>query len=142
MSRAVKPSLTEDVHRQKSEKPRKVSATNKKRNNLPVIPAVPVYCICRLPNTGEPMIECDKCNEWYHFRCVGMSAEHAARLSQYVCVRCEATEKGKRPEDNAKKRKRAEEENEKNIALSQVNNSINIIVVPVKSRSSRQKMDQ
>ena len=26
-----------------------------------------VYCLCCLPNTGDSMIQCFKCSEWFHF---------------------------------------------------------------------------
>ena len=29
-----------------------------------------IYCLCRLPDTGDKMICCSKCTEWYHFTCV------------------------------------------------------------------------
>ena len=32
-----------------------------------------VYCVCRLPDNGERMICCDKCEEWYHFKCVDVT---------------------------------------------------------------------
>ena len=29
-----------------------------------------VYCLCRLPNSGDNMVCCNSCSEWYHFTCV------------------------------------------------------------------------
>ena len=29
-----------------------------------------VYCICRSPYTGEKMVCCDKCKQWYHTECI------------------------------------------------------------------------
>jgi hypothetical protein len=44
--------------------------------NEPVVPAPVIaeeaeklYCICRIPNGHPPMIKCDSCEEWFHFRC-------------------------------------------------------------------------
>ena len=29
-----------------------------------------VYCICRQPDDGEGMVQCDECGEWLHFACI------------------------------------------------------------------------
>jgi hypothetical protein len=29
-----------------------------------------LYCVCRKPYTGEFMIKCEECKEWYHGKCV------------------------------------------------------------------------
>jgi len=29
-----------------------------------------LYCVCRKPYTGEFMIRCEECKEWYHGKCV------------------------------------------------------------------------
>ena len=32
-----------------------------------------LFCICKQPDDGlRPMIECDLCNDWYHFSCVNI----------------------------------------------------------------------
>jgi hypothetical protein len=31
-----------------------------------------LYCICRSADETRQMIECEKCNEWFHFDCVGV----------------------------------------------------------------------
>jgi COMPASS component SPP1 len=36
--------------------------------------AIKLYCLCRSPENGENMIGCDKCDEWFHFNCVGIDA--------------------------------------------------------------------
>lgn len=34
-----------------------------------------LYCLCRtLPDEGSAMIQCDSCEEWFHFECVGRQA--------------------------------------------------------------------
>ena len=32
--------------------------------------SINVYCSCRLPDTGDRMLQCDSCQRWYHFTCV------------------------------------------------------------------------
>ena len=72
-----------------------------------------VYCVCRLPNTGEAMICCEECDEWYHFRCIGMTAAEAARTEHYVCASCKKIEANKRSagakDVDGKKRRRDED---------------------------------
>ncbi|KIJ65580.1 hypothetical protein HYDPIDRAFT_88457 [Hydnomerulius pinastri MD-312] len=46
------------------------------------------YCLCNQPDDGSPMVCCSACNEWYHFRCVKLSAEEASELEVYVCPLC------------------------------------------------------
>lgn len=49
------------------------------------------YCLCRGPDDGSPMICCDKCNEWYHIRCIQISARLARSLEKYFCPKCDET---------------------------------------------------
>ena len=39
---------------------------------------IDVYCICRQPEV-KPMIGCDKCSDWYHTKCVGVT-DHMLKL--------------------------------------------------------------
>ena len=49
-----------------------------------------LYCTCRGPYTGEFMISCDRCSEWYHGRCVGISPQEAEEWENqdYICSGC------------------------------------------------------
>jgi len=48
-----------------------------------------IYCICRRPYDGAlPMLQCDSCSEWYHLRCVGVSAQQADQTPKYDCPLC------------------------------------------------------
>ncbi|KAK4054468.1 Transcription factor bye1 [Microbotryomycetes sp. JL201] len=48
-----------------------------------------LYCICLGPDTGEqPMIQCEACDNWFHFGCIGMDKERAKRIESYVCDVC------------------------------------------------------
>ncbi|CAC5411457.1 BPTF [Mytilus coruscus] len=55
-----------------------------------------LYCTCRGPYTGEFMISCDRCSEWYHGRCVGISPQEAEEWENqdYICSGCK-TQKSK-----------------------------------------------
>lgn len=35
---------------------------------------VKVYCSCQMPEAYGDMIQCDKCEHWYHIQCVGLSS--------------------------------------------------------------------
>ncbi|KAF9172453.1 hypothetical protein BGX21_005721 [Mortierella sp. AD011] len=49
-----------------------------------------VYCICRGPYDGvEFMIACDRCEEWFHGRCIGMKPQEAKKSSHYYCDTCQ-----------------------------------------------------
>ena len=47
-----------------------------------------VYCICRKPQNRQPMISCDYCPEWYHYKCIGMTESRARALKEYKCEAC------------------------------------------------------
>ncbi|CAG8555148.1 11569_t:CDS:2, partial [Scutellospora calospora] len=46
------------------------------------------YCFCRRPDNFKTMIECDKCHEWYHCECFGMSDDEANSLDTWTCSMC------------------------------------------------------
>ena len=43
-----------------------------------------VFCICRLPDDGNTMIQCMICEEWFHARCVSVLDEHI----DWYCQSC------------------------------------------------------
>lgn len=51
-----------------------------------------LWCICQKPSTGQFMIMCDECYDWYHGDCVGLTREEAKALKKnedrYVCPFC------------------------------------------------------
>ena len=49
-------------------------------------------CICRGPDTGETMIGCDYCKDWFHLTCVDLSPEEAEELDLYKCPNCQLVE--------------------------------------------------
>ncbi|GMG31075.1 unnamed protein product [Ambrosiozyma monospora] len=55
-----------------------------------------VFCLCRKIDDGELMVACDGCDEWYHFRCVGMNTNLKELVNNYYCPFCdELLHKGK-----------------------------------------------
>jgi hypothetical protein len=64
--------------------------------NEPIVPAPVIaeeeeelYCICRMPNDcTRSMIQCDSCEEWFHFRCVGVDESGIDDNFLYVCSKC------------------------------------------------------
>jgi len=51
-----------------------------------------LYCLCRQPFDGDTfMLACDRCEEWYHGDCVGVSEEQADEIGDWVCSACLTT---------------------------------------------------
>jgi transposase InsO family protein len=48
-----------------------------------------LYCLCRRPDSGGFMIQCDLCLEWFHGPCVNVTPAVARRTSKYVCPNCQ-----------------------------------------------------
>lgn len=46
-----------------------------------------VFCICRRPES-DFMIECDRCKEWYHGNCIGITKRKARSIDTYICDGC------------------------------------------------------
>ncbi|XP_065178289.1 lysine-specific demethylase 7B-like [Sycon ciliatum] len=50
-----------------------------------------LYCICRTPySDGVFMIQCDRCEDWFHGSCVGVSEAQSSYIDQYHCPGCTA----------------------------------------------------
>ena len=56
-----------------------------------------IYCICRKPDDGSKMVFCERCEEWYHLKCIqltfGELNEMDRKKQQYVCSGCTTKEK-------------------------------------------------
>jgi len=55
-----------------------------------------LYCFCKKPYLVDPthlMIGCDKCGDWFHLECVGLSKKQAEEIESYVCRTCSAKER-------------------------------------------------
>ncbi|XP_063816886.1 nucleosome-remodeling factor subunit BPTF isoform X2 [Pseudophryne corroboree] len=52
-----------------------------------------LYCICRTPyDDSQFYIGCDRCQNWFHGRCVGILQSEAEHIDEYVCPECQSTE--------------------------------------------------
>lgn len=50
---------------------------------------VAVYCICEMPyNPDDLMVQCDSCKDWFHPKCINISADVAKELNGYICAPC------------------------------------------------------
>ena len=47
-----------------------------------------LYCLCRKPWQGRFMIQCDRCDEWFHGACVNVTPTEALDIDQYTCPNC------------------------------------------------------
>lgn len=49
-----------------------------------------LYCICRQPyDETQFYICCDKCQDWFHGRCVGILQCEAENIDEYICPNCQ-----------------------------------------------------
>ncbi|XP_059196627.1 nucleosome-remodeling factor subunit BPTF-like [Centropristis striata] len=56
-------------------------------------PTEELYCICQTPyDESQFYIGCDRCQNWYHGRCVGILQSEANHIDEYVCPQCQSTE--------------------------------------------------
>lgn len=94
----VPPSLTWKTSHKKQTKLDEVFGISRGKSNckkqskidklFPVVKSKPrreVFCTCRRPEFGF-MIYCEgPCGEWYHGRCVGITASEAKKMDKYFC---------------------------------------------------------
>ncbi|XP_053388273.1 uncharacterized protein LOC128551439 [Mercenaria mercenaria] len=48
-----------------------------------------VYCICNGPDSGQFMVQCDICDEWFHGECVNITEEELGDTDDYICPNCD-----------------------------------------------------
>ncbi|VDI14895.1 Hypothetical predicted protein [Mytilus galloprovincialis] len=55
------------------------------------------YCICNKPYGNKFMICCDRCENWYHGKCIGITRERGKEMAdkeeEYICDGCKEKEK-------------------------------------------------
>ena len=73
--------LSDSKHKPK-EKPKQIEAEDMEEEDEEYICPQ-----CEKPDDGTPMIQCDKCDQWYHWQCVGILTEPKAD-SNWMCTRC------------------------------------------------------
>ncbi|XP_037045345.1 uncharacterized protein LOC119080875 [Bradysia coprophila] len=60
-----------------------------------------LWCICRQPHNNRFMICCDKCEDWFHGKCVNvtkaMGTEMEEQGKEWVCPNCIKKHPGKKP---------------------------------------------
>ncbi|KAK3091634.1 hypothetical protein FSP39_021392 [Pinctada imbricata] len=53
-----------------------------------------LYCLCKTPyDDTQFYIGCDRCQDWFHGRCVGVSQVEADHMDTYICPNCDKKEK-------------------------------------------------
>jgi len=91
--------MVPEVGQKRKDKFFKPPKKKSKRNNIhalqqtakPIISETqsPVYCLCQKSYVeGELMVECGRCGEWYHPRCVGMDEAAVRGLDDFTCALC------------------------------------------------------
>ena len=50
----------------------------------------PTYCICRTSDDSGDMVACDKCDEWFHLRCLKLTV--LPRSKKWYCKKCKKAE--------------------------------------------------
>eukprot|EP01080_Neovahlkampfia_damariscottae_P011505 gene11505-4669_t len=45
------------------------------------------FCICRRKQ-NDNMVECDDCQNWFHFECMNLTASQANEMDKFSCERC------------------------------------------------------
>ena len=54
----------------------------------PRIKLIPVFCVCRLTDTGTKMVQCSSCDEWYHTTCITIPKKYLTSTLLWNCSFC------------------------------------------------------
>ncbi|KAG0502573.1 hypothetical protein HPP92_002645 [Vanilla planifolia] len=58
---------------------------------------VAVFCKCEMPyNPDDLIVQCERCEDWFHPYCVDMSIEQAKKLDHFLCLDCSSDDDVKR----------------------------------------------
>ena len=53
------------------------------------IDTVNIYCVCRLTDDGSQMIQCNRCQEWFHTNCVRVARKYLVHVGlTWLCATC------------------------------------------------------
>lgn len=53
-----------------------------------------LYCLCRTPyDESQFYVGCDRCQDWFHGKCVGISQKEADTMDVYLCPKCQQQDK-------------------------------------------------
>ena len=63
------------------------TATGKRRKSIKKVIDLPVYCICKMPDTHTVYVYCDNCSNEYHPECVGLKGSIHESLA-FLCPNC------------------------------------------------------
>ncbi|KAH3666803.1 hypothetical protein OGAPHI_003252 [Ogataea philodendri] len=47
------------------------------------------YCVCRQKHENGIMIECEQCEQWFHFGCLGLDEKDESEISGFLCPICD-----------------------------------------------------
>lgn len=47
-----------------------------------------LYCFCKQPALTHHMVQCHRCNKWFHGSCVGITRHSAAKIKEFYCSMC------------------------------------------------------
>ncbi|CAL1288413.1 unnamed protein product [Larinioides sclopetarius] len=79
-----------------------------------------LWCICRKPHNSRFMIQCDKCEDWFHGSCVGVTKQYGRQLEkqkkEWNCPNCrlKGESSPQKAEKSSKQAADIESPNEKN----------------------------
>ncbi|KAI9325705.1 hypothetical protein BDR26DRAFT_902599 [Obelidium mucronatum] len=56
----------------------------------PTITVQETFCVCKLPYSEDngDMIQCEKCLDWFHWKCVKLNASKVKKIRKYLCSVC------------------------------------------------------
>ncbi|CAG0915334.1 unnamed protein product [Notodromas monacha] len=67
-----------------------------------LLPGQEVFCVCKSSEEKGFMIACDRCETWFHGKCVGVKAKDESRIISFYCQR-----RPKRREKTVNKRRKS-----------------------------------
>lgn len=53
-----------------------------------------LYCICLGHDDHTPMIQCEGCENWFHFSCINLDPTEAQKIEAFYCQLCNASGNG------------------------------------------------